>query len=90
MWGINFERNIRRNRQQARWKGWQRNYDISDVSQAGLLNGLKELRDKRFVEVKPYALGGGENTDGGTEGVGNVGGDNQRPVGSNLPFKPNV
>ena len=75
VWGINFERNIRRNRQQARWKGWQRNYDISDVSQAGLLNGLKELRDKRFVEVKPYALGGGENTDGGTEGVGNVGGD---------------
>ena len=75
VWGINFERNIRRNRQQARWKGWQRNYDISDVSQAGLLKGLKELRDKRFVEVKPYALGGGESTARGTEGVGNIGGD---------------
>ncbi len=75
IWGINFERNIRRNRQQARWKGWQRNYDISDVSQAGLLKGLKDLRDKRFIEVKPYALGGGENINGDTEGVGNVGGD---------------
>ena len=75
VWGINFERNIRRSRQQARWKGWQRNYDISDVGQAGFLKGLKKLRDKRFVEVKPYALGGGQYTSGKTEGVGNVGGD---------------
>ena len=56
VWGINFERNIRRNRQQARWQGWQRNYDISDVSQAGLLKGLTNLRDKRFIEIKPYGL----------------------------------
>lgn len=75
VWGINFERNIRRNRQQARWKGWQRNYDISDVSQAGLLKGLKDLRDKRFIEVKPYGLGGGEYTPKDNEAVGNVGGD---------------
>lgn len=75
VWGVNFERNIRRNRQQARWKGWQRNYDISDVGQAGLLKGLRNLRDKRFIEVKPYALGGAENASDGTEGVGNLGGD---------------
>lgn len=75
VWGINFERNIRRNRQQARWQGWQRNYDISDVSQAGLLKGLKDLRDKRFIEVKPYGLGGLENTSNGTDAVGNLGGD---------------
>lgn len=75
VWGINFERNIRRNRQQARWQGWQRNYDLSDVSQAGYLKGLKNLRDKRFIEVKPYGLGGVENTPNGIDGVGNVGGD---------------
>jgi len=75
LWGINFERNIRRNRQQARWQGWQRNYDISDVSQAGILKGLKNLRDKLFVEVKPYGLAGGENTSEGNEAVGNIGGD---------------
>ncbi len=75
IWGINFERNIRRNRQQARWKGWQRNYNISDVSQAGLLKGLKNLRDKRFIEIKPYGLGGLENNSDGTEAVGNIGGD---------------
>ncbi len=75
LWGINFERNIRRNRQQARWKGWQRNYEISDVSQAGILKGLKNLRDKRFIEVKPYALGGAQHTSDGNEGVGNIGGD---------------
>ncbi len=75
IWGINFERNIRRNRQQARWQGWQRNYDISDVSQAGLLKGLKKLRDKRFIEVKPYGLGGVEHASGETEAVGDIGGD---------------
>jgi len=75
IWGINFERNIRRNRQQARWKGWQRNYDISDVSQAGLLKGLKRLRDKRFIEIKPYGLAGFENNPDGNEFVGNIGGD---------------
>lgn len=81
IWGINFERNIRRNRQQARWQGWQRNYQISDVSQAGLLKGLRNLRDKRFIEVKPYGLGGGENTVNGTSGVGNLGGDINALIG---------
>ena len=75
VWGINFERNIRRNRQQARWKGWQRNYNMSDVSQAGLLKGLRKLRDKRYIEIKPYVLGGLENNEEGLEAVGNLGGD---------------
>jgi len=90
IWGINFERNIRRNRQQARWQGWQRNYDISDVSQAGVLKGLKELRDKRFIEVKPYGLGGVEATPGEVDAVGDIGGDINALLGSsyrlNLTF----
>ncbi|MEQ8324017.1 MAG: DUF5916 domain-containing protein [Vicingaceae bacterium] len=90
VWGINFERNIRRNRQQARWQGWQRNYDISDVSQAGMLKGMKNLRDKLFIEVKPYGLAGGENTSEGTEFVGNIGGDINALLGAsyrlNLTF----
>lgn len=74
-WGINFERNIRRKREQSRWQGWGRNFDITDVNQAGLLKGLKRLRDERFVEIKPYALGGAEIENGDRDGVINGGGD---------------
>ncbi|HKK40070.1 MAG TPA: DUF5916 domain-containing protein, partial [Cryomorphaceae bacterium] len=75
IWGINFERNIRRKREQSRWQGWGRNFDITDVNQAGQLRGLKSLRDERFVEVKPYVLGGAESVDGEEDGVLNGGGD---------------
>lgn len=75
VWGVNFERNIRRKREQSRWQGWSRDNRIEQVNQAGALVGLNELEDKKFVEVKPYALGGGEYS-GENEGlVGNVGGD---------------
>lgn len=74
-WGINFERNIRRKREQSRWQGWGRNFDIEDVNQAGELKGLDKLNQKRFIELKPYGLAGGEHVDGKSEGIGNVGGD---------------
>ena len=75
IWGINFERNIRRKREQSRWQGWGRNFDITDVNQAGQLIGLNKLRNERFVEIKPYGIGGVEFEDGGEETVLNGGGD---------------
>lgn len=75
IWGINFERNIRRKREQARWQGWGRNFDITDVGKAGQLRGLRSLRNERFIEIKPYALGGAESVDGEENGVINGGGD---------------
>ncbi len=75
VWGINFERNIRRKREQARWQGWGRNFDITDVNQAGQLRGLRSLRNERFIEIKPYGLGGAESIDGEESGVLNGGGD---------------
>ncbi|MEM9052327.1 MAG: DUF5916 domain-containing protein [Bacteroidota bacterium] len=75
IWGINFERNIRRKREQVRWQGWGRDFQITDINQAGQLRGLKKLRNERFIEVKPYALGGAESVDGEEDGVLNAGGD---------------
>lgn len=75
VWGINFERNIRRKREQSRWQGWSRDNRIEQVNQAGSLIGLDKLEDKQFVEVKPYGLGGGEYSGENTGAVGNVGGD---------------
>lgn len=59
-WGINFERNIRRKREQASWQGWSRDASIEQVNRAGTVKGLQNLVSKDFIEVKPYAIGGGE------------------------------
>jgi hypothetical protein len=76
IWGINFERNIRRKREEALWQGWSRNYDLVQVSQAGKLVGLKGLQETRMVEIKPYLLSGYQNLEEtGKEGTFNIGGD---------------
>jgi len=73
IWGINFERNIRRKREQVRWQGWNRNNKIEQVNQAGQLLGLS-LGKKQFVELKPYAIGGIEENKG-QKIVRNIGGE---------------
>ncbi len=57
-WGINFQRNIRRKREQVRWTGWSRDMNFQQVNRAGTLTGLEKLRSKDFVELKPYGLSG--------------------------------
>jgi hypothetical protein len=75
VWGINFERNIRRKREQVRWKAWNRNNRIEQVNLAGELQGLNKLSNKKFIEIKPYSIGGGEKTNTKLRPVGNIGGD---------------
>ena len=60
IWGINFERNIRRKREQVLWQGWSRNYDLEQVSHAGTLVGLYGISDSKMFEIKPYANTGFE------------------------------
>jgi hypothetical protein len=75
VWGINFERNIRRKREQVRWQGWSRDNQIEQVNQAGTLLGLNQLENKQFVEIKPYGIGGGEYSGENRQAVVNAGGD---------------
>lgn len=58
MWGVNVERNIRRKREQVLWQGSSRNYELEQVSHAGLLIGLRNIHRGTILEVKPYVLGG--------------------------------
>lgn len=74
-WGINFERNIRRKREQLLWQGWSRDSELELLNRAGTLAGLDRIVSKDFIEIKPYAIGGGEFTPGGEEGQLNAGGD---------------
>ncbi len=55
-WGINFQRNIRRNNEVVYWSPLSRQHDIYRVSDAGTVEGL-ELPSQRNLKVTPYLLG---------------------------------
>ena len=74
-WGINFERNIRRKREQVLWQGWSRDAELEMVNRAGTLSGIESIRMKNFIEIKPYATAGGELSSEKNKGLANVGGD---------------
>ena len=57
-WGLNFQRNIRRKREEAFWSPVSRNFNLYRLSLAGELRGL-ELRTPRNIQITPYALGAG-------------------------------
>ncbi len=54
VWGVNFERNIRHKHEQMRWQGFSRNYHITQLSQAGILQGLQNIHRGTRLEIKPY------------------------------------
>ena len=54
-WGINFQRNIRRNNEVAFWSPLERNRDISRVSEAGTISGVRPPK-QRNLKFTPYAL----------------------------------
>jgi len=58
IWGVNFERNIRRKKEAAFWQGWSRNWDFEHVSHAGTLLGLYGIKGKETIEIKPFITSG--------------------------------
>jgi hypothetical protein len=55
-WGINFQRNIRRNNEVAYWAPLSRQHDLYRVSDAGTLENL-EVPGHRNLKITPYVLG---------------------------------
>ena len=55
VWGMNFQRNIRRKREQVYWAPIERIYNLYRLSAAGELHGL-ELETPRNFKVTPYAV----------------------------------
>ena len=74
-WGINFERNIRRKKEQLLWQGWSRLYDVEKISQGGKLINIKNIKQQTKVEIEPYLLGGIEFLNGSTKSTGKIGGE---------------
>jgi hypothetical protein len=57
MWGINFERRIRRNNEQSVWSPIPRQFNLYRVSMAGTL--VLQAPTKRVLTVSPYVLADG-------------------------------
>ncbi len=84
-WGINFQRNIRRNNEIAYWAPLERNRNLYRVSQAGTLTDIAPPA-QRNLQITPYALGQwqrGGNLDG-TESSSEVGVDLKYSMTSSL------
>ncbi len=75
VWGINFERNIRRKKEQVLWQGWSRLYEIEKISQGGKLSGLSNISQGTKIEFKPYALAGTELTQEKPSNTAKIGGE---------------
>lgn len=58
-WGINFQRNIRHNNEIAYWAPLDRQFDLSRVSEAGFIEGIR-VPSQRNLQFTPYVLGSAE------------------------------
>ena len=56
IWGLNFQRNIRRRKEQAFWTRLPRQYNLYKLTEAGVLEGLK-IPSRTNLKVTPYLLG---------------------------------
>jgi len=59
VWGINFERKLRRLNEDSYWSPIPRIYDAQRVSLAGTLEEMRGLHAGRNIRVKPYVLSSG-------------------------------
>jgi hypothetical protein len=65
IWGMNFERKLRRLNEDSYWSPVARIYDIQRVSLAGTLEGMRGVRPGKDLRVKPYVLSSGSAIAGG-------------------------
>ncbi len=63
-WGINFSRQICRRNEEILWTAWSRDDGILQLSKAGSLTGLENIRRGKKTEFKPHVLGGAEKSAG--------------------------
>jgi hypothetical protein len=97
VWGINFQRNIRRKNEQVFWAPIPKAYGLTRVSLAGQVTGLKSLSQGADTRLKPFVVGGVRDrrtspTIGGSTAVRDIGLDARYGVtpGVNLDLTVNT
>jgi len=58
IWGVDFERQIRRRNEEVAWANYRQDFELRNVSQAGHLLGLQDLSLTDRFRFKPYLSGG--------------------------------
>ena len=56
-WGLNFERSIPRERMKLQWASPTLDSFVTDLSRAGLLTGVSQLKQGSGLEISPFAVG---------------------------------
>ena len=79
-WGLNIQRYVARRQETDRWTSARRDVWISNLSEAGRLEGLDGARQGRGLDVRPYLSGGEANG----QGEWKVGGDVFKNLTPNL------
>ena len=57
-WGINFKRFIARKNEEDMWTAFHRNEGIYLISKAGILEGIKGVKKRKPLNIRPYFLSG--------------------------------
>ena len=75
-WGMNFQRNIRSRNEQAYWSPLPRQYSLTRIQLAGVLQGV-EVPPQRNLQLTPYVLGESVHRalDGSDSNTGDFGAD---------------
>ncbi len=60
-WGLNVQRQIERRLETDRWSATRRDIWISNLSEAGRLEGLADARQGRGLDIRPYGFAGDED-----------------------------
>ena len=77
-WRINFKREMMGKREKSLWTGWRRNDNIFQLSTAGTLSGLENIRRGSLLELKPFVLAGASGEWRDSDGAGPVTGKHFR------------
>ena len=56
VWGLNIQRVIKRNNETNRWSGARRDIWITNLAEAGQLEGLPNVKQGMGLDIRPYGL----------------------------------
>lgn len=57
VWGINFQRTVRRKNEESIWSGYARNQGLLRMTNAGRVTGLTGISQGAGLDIKPHAVG---------------------------------
>ncbi|MCZ6751057.1 MAG: DUF5916 domain-containing protein [Acidobacteria bacterium] len=66
-WGLDLERVIRRKNEFSYWNGFRRGFQLTNISQAGHLEGLENIETGLRLRVKPFTVAGFRQVSDGSQ-----------------------